>query len=106
MADTPKRAGPTALTATAATLYTVPAATTFLLRSIHVCNESNATALFTMSIGTDGAGKRIFKDFAVTANGVALETMLIVLTATEVIQAFSTTGANLLTVILSGIEVS
>jgi hypothetical protein len=104
MADTLKRlAGPTLLTGSAATVYTVPASTTATLRNIHVCNETGTAATLTMSIGTDGAGKRLFTGFSVAANDVLDWSGAIVLAAAEVLQAFSGT-ASALTVVISGVE--
>jgi hypothetical protein len=104
MADTPKRlAGPALLTASAATVYTVPGATDTVLREVDVCNETGADATLTISIGTDGAGKRLRKGFNVPANGGYQLTCWIPLATGEVIQAYSGT-ASALTLVLSGIE--
>jgi hypothetical protein len=104
--DVGKTIGPVALGNTAATVYTVPAATTFHMRCIHVCNESGSAALLTLSIGADGAGKRLYKDFSIQGNGVLNETLLAGVAAGTVIQAFSSTGANLLTLTVGGVESS
>lgn len=104
MADTLKRlAGPTALTNAAVTQYTVPALTTTTIRSIHVCNESAASHDFTLSIGADGAGKRIFKNQQVGIGDSFDWTGNIVLAAGEVLQALADAGA-VLTLVVSGIE--
>lgn len=104
MADALKRlAGPSLLTGSAVTVYTVPASTTTTLRNIHACNETGAAATLTMSIGTDGAGKRLFMGFPVAANDVLDWSGVIVLAAAEVIQAFSGT-ASALTLVVSGVE--
>lgn len=50
--------GPTLLTMSAATLYTVPASTTFIVRLIHVGSIANATAKFTLSLGADANATR------------------------------------------------
>lgn len=106
MTDTAKRIGPIALTGSAATVYTAPPATTFLLRSIQVCNESASPANFTFSIGVDGTGTRLFKDYAIPANGVMLETVFLSLNTGEIIQSYCSTGPNLLTLTIGGIEVT
>lgn len=104
MADTAKRlSGPAALTASAVTQYTVPALTTTILRSIHVANETATAATVTISIGTDGAGKRIFYQTSVPANGILDWSGFIVLATTEIIQALSGT-ASALTLAISGVE--
>lgn len=106
MADTLKRlSGPTALTNVAVTQYTVPAVTTAVLRSIHVANESAADHTFTLSIGTDGAGKRLFKDQPVAVGDSFDWTGNVVLAAAEIVQALADTGATL-TLVISGIEVT
>ena len=104
MADIAKRfAGPVALGTTAATIYTVPGGATAILRNIHVANEAGATATLTLSIGTDGAGKRLFKDVDVATKGVLDWAGFVVLTAGEVVQAFSGTGSAL-TLTISGVQ--
>jgi hypothetical protein len=102
--DTAKRlSGPALLTGSAATVYTVPASTTTVLRNIHVCNETGTAATLTMSIGTDGAGKRLFMGFSVAANDVLDWSGAIIMNAAEVLQAFSGT-ASALTLTTSGVE--
>ena len=106
MADTAKRlSGPTALTTSAATQYTVPGSTKAILRSIHVANESATERTFTLSIGTDGAGKRLFKDVPVAAGDSFDWSGFIVLDAAEVIQALASANTAL-TLTISGVEVS
>lgn len=106
MADTAKRlSGPTALTTSAVTQYTVPGATTTILRSIHVCNETATDQTFTVSIGTDGAGKRLWKAVTCPANDSFDWSGFIVLAAAEVIQALADAGAAL-TLTISGVEVA
>jgi hypothetical protein len=106
VADVLKRvAGPVALGATAATVYTVPASTTATLRCVHVANEAAADHTFTLSIGTDGAGKRLFRDYPVVAKGVVDWTGPMVLAAGEVLQASADAGA-VLTLTVSAVETS
>lgn len=104
MADTAKRlSGPALLTASAATVYTVPAATATILRSVHVTNETGSTATFTMSIGTDAAGKRLWTALDIETKTSFDWSGFIVLAAGEAIQAFSGT-ASALTLTTSGVE--
>lgn len=56
-----------ALTTSAATIYTAPGATTGVIRTIQVQCPS-AAHNFTLSIGTDAVGTRIFDTYALTAN--------------------------------------
>jgi len=106
MADTAKRlSGPTALTTSAVTQYTVPASTTTILRSIHAANETATVATFTLSIGTDGAGKRLFMALPIGGNDAFDWTGFIVLAAGEVLQALAGTAAAI-TLTTSGVEVA
>jgi len=107
MTDTAKRlVGPIALTTTAATtVYTVPASTTAVLRNIHVNNESGATATFTLSIGTDGAGKRLWSALDIPTKSSFDWNGFIVLVAAEVIQSSAGT-ATALTLTISGVEIT
>lgn len=105
MPDTAKRAGPTLLTASAATIYTVTTGATGMLRNIHVANETGSDATLTVSIGTDGSGKRLYRNQTVTANGSLDWSGFIVMNSTEVLQAFSGT-ASALTITVSVVEAS
>lgn len=106
MADTLKRlSGPAALTTSAAAQYTVPGSTKAVVRNVHVCNESGSAATVTVSIGTDGAGKRILKGFSVPANGVYDWSGSLVLDAAEVVQALASANTSL-TLTISGLEVT
>lgn len=104
MADSPKRIGPIALSNVAATLYTTPAATSFTVRNIHVANESAVDAHFTMSIGVDGAGNRLYKGVKVLGNGGAFDwSGYMPLTAGEILEALADLPATL-TITISGVE--
>src|SRR5215207_1490726 len=90
MADTAIRlAGPVGLGTSAATLYTVPGATTTILRSAHVANTTGADRTFRLSIGTDGAGKRLFYDQLVPVGDSFDWSGFVVLTAGEVVQGLA-----------------
>jgi hypothetical protein len=104
MADNLKRlSGPLLLTGSAATVYTTPALTTATVRTVHVCNETGTAATFTLSLGADGAGKRLFMAITVPANGVLVLGTNVILAAAEILQAYSGT-ASALTVTISGVE--
>lgn len=104
MADTLKRlAGPSSLSNSAATVYTTPALTTTTIRDICVCNETGSAATFTLSIGADGSGKRLYYQVSIPANSTFQRTGNVVLAAAEVVQAYSGTNAAL-TLTLSGVE--
>lgn len=102
--DTLKRlGGPTALSGSAATIYTVPASTTATIKAIRVANETGSAATLNFSVGTDGANKRFVFGLSVPANGSYDWEGTLVLAAAEIIQAYSGT-ANALTIMLSGVE--
>jgi hypothetical protein len=104
MATTPKRmAGPAQVSNAAATKYTVPASTVAIVRSMHVSNPSGGAVTFTLSIGADAAGTRLYDAFSIAANTSQEFFVYWVLTATEIIQAFAGTN-NILTLTLDGEE--
>ncbi len=104
MSDTLARlVGPLAIGASAATVYTVPVGTTTTVRSIHVSNETASPRTFRLSIGADGAGKRLFYDVPVSPGDPGFDwTGSVVLTAGEVIQA-QADNATALTLVISGV---
>lgn len=106
MADLQKRlSGPSALTTGAVTQYTVPASTSTILRSIHVANTSaSAPASFTLSIGADAAGTRLFAAYPIPPGGVLDWSGFIVLNAADTVQALASVAT--LTLTMSGVEVS
>lgn len=102
--NSPKRlSGPSLVSNSAATKYTVPASTKTLLRHIHVSNPTGADVDFTMSIGADAAGTRIFDAYTIVGGSVLDLWVYIPLLATEIVQAFASTN-NELTLTLSGDE--
>lgn len=106
MGDLAKRlSGPTHLTTSAATQYTVPASTKAIIRNIHAANTSASAATFTMSIGTDAAGKRLWSGHSIPANDVLDWSGFMVLDAAEIIQAFSG-STNVICLTISGVEVT
>jgi hypothetical protein len=105
MATTNKRlSGPAALTGVAATKYTVPAATVTILQHIHVTNPTGSSITFTMSIGADAAGVRIYDAVSIPAGSMIDTFCKYVLNPTEILQAFSSSTAAVLT--LNGQELS
>jgi hypothetical protein len=96
MPNTWKRlAGPSQLTNAAATLYTVPAGTKTKIRHLHVTNPSGVAVPFTMSIGGDAAGTRIYDSYSLAAGGVLNDYGPYVLVAGEIIQAYGGTTLTL-----------
>jgi hypothetical protein len=106
MADTAKRLyGPAQLATTATTVYTVPAATTTILRYIRIVNTSGTDRAVTLSIGTDAAATRIFAGMTVPASGAVDWSGFIPLAAAEIIQGFAA-AASALTATIAGVEVT
>lgn len=106
MADALRRiAGPVALSAAAATIYTMPsvAGAVAVIRNLRVVNETATTATFTISIGADAPGKRIWYAVSVASGDPYDWTGNIALAASEVVQAYSSVAATL-TLTMSGVE--
>lgn len=95
--------GPAQVSNAAATKYTVPSVTKSIVRHIHIQNPSGSAVTFTMSIGADAAGTRIFDAFSIGANSVFDHFCMYVLEAAEVIQAFAGTN-NILVLTIDGEE--
>lgn len=95
--------GPALLTNAAATKYTVPAGRIAVIRQIHVSNPTANSVNFTMSIGADAAGTRIYDVFPVAAGAVLDVGCYYPLAAAELVQAFAST-TNVLTLTLNGDE--
>jgi hypothetical protein len=106
MADAAKRlAGPAQVSNSAATKYTVPAATTTIIRHIHVFNADTGAVNFTMSIGADAVGTRLYDAYPILAKEPLDISCFLVLGAGETIQAFGSV-TNKLTLTISGVEAS
>lgn len=104
MADSPKRIGPVSLSNSASTLYTTPSGTDFTIRNIHVANESAVDAKFSMSIGVDGSGNRVYHNVDVAGNGGAFDwSGYMPISAGEIIQSFANLPSAL-TITISGVE--
>lgn len=104
MAKITKRlAGPAQVSNAAATKYTTPASTRTRILHIHVQNPSGSAVDFTMSIGTDAAGTRIFDGFSIPADSAKSFYGPYTLEAAEIIQAFAGTN-NIITLTIDGDE--
>ncbi len=100
-------AGPALLTNAAATKYTVPASTKTILRWIHVENPSAAAVSFTLSIGVDAAGTRLFDAIFIPAvtdisKGIFDYFCNLPLEAAEIVQAWAPSATNVMTLTLEG----
>jgi hypothetical protein len=97
--------GPAAVSNVAATKYTVPTGSKALLRQIRVTNPSGGSVNFTLSIGNDAAGTRLFDARAIAAGGELEWSGYIPLDSAELIQALGSTN-NALVLTLGGDEFS
>lgn len=95
--------GPAQVSNSAATKYTTPANTKTIVRHVHIQNPSASAVTFTMSIGTDAAGVRLFDAYTIGAGQVLDHFCYYVLEETEVIQAFAGTN-NILVLTIHGDE--
>lgn len=105
MTDVARRiAGPVALTAVSQTLYTVPAATTTIVRGMRVANSASGSVRLTVSIGPDATGTRLYRNLEILPNGIHDWSGFLVLEAGETLRAHGdVTG---LTLTASGVEVT
>mgnify|MGYP001584387667 FL=1 len=74
-----------------------------VVRHVHVQNPSGSAVTFTMSIGADAAGVRIFDAYSIAANTVLDHFCYYVVEAAEIIQALAGT-TNILTLTIDGDE--
>lgn len=107
MADVPRRlVGPLSLTAASVTVYTVPVATTTIVRSIHV-NNINASNVYNFTMGINGTGATVtyalFTAFPIGSNGVLDWSGFLVLHANDTLTAYASAAAAL-ALTVSGIE--
>lgn len=106
MADTATRlCGPTQLAASAATVYTVPALTTAVMREVLVANTTAGAVSVTVSIGADAAGTRILPTVSVPATSVMQIVGWTVLEAGETLEAYASASSSL-TLTISGVEIT
>jgi len=98
-----RMAGPAQVSNAAATKYTVGASRRGILRHVHIQNPSASVVTFTMSIGADAAGTRLFDAYSIGANAILDHFCYYVLEAAEIIQAFAGTN-NILVLTIDGDE--
>ncbi len=96
MATVSKRlVGPSFLTTSAVTQYTVPASTRTVIQRIHISNASGAPVTFTMSIGADAAGARLYDGVSIAAGRTYDAYGPFTLEAAEIIQALASANSAL-----------
>ncbi len=112
MAKTAKRlVGPVVIATGPATVYTVPALTKTIVRQIHVQNPSGSPVTFTLSIGTDAAGTRLWDAFSIPAAAAGVNDsvrdffMYMVVDAAEIVQLAAGTN-NILVITIFGDELT
>jgi len=101
MADTLKLLGKGTLGTTEATLYTVPANTTTVVKSIILCNKTAADATANIKF----ADTEIYLEHAVTAKDTLCIQLTSVLEANETIKGLAGT-ADAINYYISGIEIA
>lgn len=111
MARIPKRlVGPALIATGPTTVYTVPAVTKTLLRQIHVSNSSASPVTFTLSIGADAAGTRLWSVYSVPAAAAGVSDSVrdipvyIPMEAAEILTLSAGTN-NILVVVITGDEI-
>lgn len=112
MPRTPKRLyGPAQIATGPATVYTVPAGTKTIVRHIHIQNPSAAPVTFSLSLGVDAAGTRLWDAYSIPAKAAGVTDSVRdifvyqVMEAAEVIQLSAGTN-NILTVVINGDEMT
>jgi len=93
--------GPAQVSNAAATKYTVASTALAVIRHIHVSNPSGSAVTFTMSIGADAAGTRIFDAYNIAAGVVLDHFCYYAISPSEIVQAFAGTN-NILTLTIDG----
>jgi len=106
MADTAKRLlGPSLLTGSEQTFYTVPGVTTAILRHLHFANTGVLPVTVKFSVGADAAGTRFIPDLSIPGNGTYDWSGFFVLNAAETLRGQAAT-TNVINVTASGVEVT
>lgn len=102
--------GPALVTNSLATIVTVPAAEIYVVRHIHVQNNSGSAATLTLTIGADAAGTRLYDAYSIPAAGAGVVGSAIdlwcyyPLVAAEIMRVVSGT-TNVLNITISGDEI-
>lgn len=108
MTDTAKRlVGPVLFGTANAVLYTVPAATTTILRSIHVSNGGAAAWTFSLSINGAASviANQLFAAVSVGQNTALDWSGFIVLNAGDTLQGLANNAASV-SLVVCGVEVT
>jgi len=95
VADTAVRVGPTALTGTAADFYTVPGATSAVVKQLLAANPTGADRKLYVSVGNDAQGTRICGGVPVPAGDTLVLDIWVPLATGEKLQAYSDASGGL-----------
>ncbi len=93
--------GPALVATGPATVYTVPATSLGVLRHIHIANTTAGAVTFTLSIGSDAAGTRLFPAYSIAAGAILDHWCYYPAAAAEIVQVGAGTN-NILTLTISG----
>jgi hypothetical protein len=111
MARIPKRLyGPIAVATGPATVYTVPALTKTIVRHLRISNPSASPVTFTLSVGADAAGTRLYGAYSIPAaaagvtNSVQDVFLYLIMDAAEIITLSAGTN-NILIIVIDGDEI-
>jgi hypothetical protein len=112
MPATPKRLyGPALIATGPTTVYTVPALTKTRIKHLHLQNPSGSPVTFSLSVGADAAGTRLWDAYSIPAAAAGVTDNVrpiwtdIVLEAAETIQLKAGT-TNILTITVVGEELT
>lgn len=105
MPDDPIRIGPVNLGTVSALLYTAPAATDTVLRSIRVANVNEDVAWITLTIGPDSINNVLFFQVEIPIAGVLDWSGFMPLEAGDTIEAYSD-KTPALTVTIGAVEIT
>ena len=88
--------GPSQLSTTAGAVITVPAAHTYIVKQIVVCNTDTIDRAFSLAIGSAAtASNRLFSTMPIGANDTLVFDTAIVLAATETLQGLADTNGKI-----------
>lgn len=111
MARIPKRLyGPALIATGPTTVYTVPALTKTIIRQIHISNPSGAAVTFTLSVGADAAGTRLWQTYSIPAAAAGVVDsvrdifMYLIMDAAEILTLSAGTN-NTLVIVITGDEI-
>jgi len=111
MARIPKRlAGPALVATGPTTIYTVPALTKTILRYIQLSNPSASPVTFTLSIGADAAGTRLWSAYSIPAAAAGVTDnvrqifLYVIMDAAEILTVSAGTN-NILNITVNGDEI-